>query len=297
MDAKTINKFPIRDYLAGLGIRPAKDRGYYGLYHSPMREDRNPSMKVDYEKNLWIDYGAGDGGTLIDLVMRLERCDAGQAMRLLEQKIPGAPSFSFHGDNPAPPQRETREPAITIERVLPLENPALIAYLNERGINIDIAREHCSEVHYSVAGKPYYAVGFRNDAGGYELRSKYFKGCTSKAPTTKDNGHPDCLVFEGFMNYLSFMTLKGNPQPGQNTVVLNSVTNLGKAKPFIASHERVYAYLDNDDAGRKSTAELKASCKILSDQSRHYRPHNDLNAYLKSRLPVKRSSLNRGRKP
>ena len=52
MDAKTINKFPIRDYLAGRGIRPAKDRGYYGLYHSPLREDRNPSMKVDSEKNL-----------------------------------------------------------------------------------------------------------------------------------------------------------------------------------------------------------------------------------------------------
>lgn len=294
MDAKTINKFPIRDYLAGMGIRPAKDRGYYGLYHSPFREDSNPSMKVDYEKNLWIDYGAGNGGTLIDLVMRLERCDAGQAMRLLEQKIPDAPSFSFQGNNIAP---QEREPAITIERVQAIENPALVAYLKERGINIDIAREHCRELHYSVAGKPYFAIGFRNDAGGYELRSKYFKGCTSKAPTTKDGGHPDCLVFEGFMNYLSFMTLKGNPHPEQNTVVLNSVTNLAKAKPFIASHEQVYAYLDNDDTGRKATAELKAACKNLSDQSVHYRPHNDLNAYLKSRLPVKGKNLNRGRKP
>lgn len=294
MDAKTINKFPIRDYLAGMGIRPAKDRGYYGLYHSPFREDSNPSMKVDYEKNLWIDYGAGNGGTLIDLVMRLERCDAGQAMRLLEQKIPDAPSFSFQGKNIAP---QEREPAITIERVQAIENPALVAYLKERGINIDIAREHCREVHYSVAGKPYFAIGFRNDAGGYELRSKYFKGCTSKAPTTKDGGHPDCLVFEGFMNHLSFMTLKGNPHPEQNTVVLNSVTNLAKAKPFIASHEQVYAYLDNDDTGRKATAELKAACKNLSDQSVHYRPHNDLNAYLKSRLPVKGKNLNRGRKP
>ena len=58
MDAKAINKFPIREYLAAQGIRPAKDRSYYGLYHSPLREDRTPSMKVDYDKNLWIDYGA-----------------------------------------------------------------------------------------------------------------------------------------------------------------------------------------------------------------------------------------------
>ena len=39
-----------------------------------------PSMKVDYDKNLWIDYGAGEGGTLIDLVMHMERCDAGEAI-------------------------------------------------------------------------------------------------------------------------------------------------------------------------------------------------------------------------
>ncbi len=85
MDAKTINKFPIREYLAARGIRPAKDRVYYGLYHSPLRKDSTPSMKVDYDKNLWIDYGAGEGGTLIDLVMRMDRCDAGEAMRRLEQ--------------------------------------------------------------------------------------------------------------------------------------------------------------------------------------------------------------------
>lgn len=288
MDAKIINQFPIREYLAGMGINPAKDRGYYGMYHSPFREDRNASMKVDYNKNVWIDYGDGDGGTLIDLVMRIENCDVGQAMRLLEQKTT---SFSFHGNNAPTPERES---AITIEKVQPIENPALLAYLKERGIDTDIAREHCSEVHYSVAGKSYFAVGFRNDAGGYELRNKYFKGCTSKAPTTKDNGHPDCLVFEGFMNWLSFMTLKGNPHPEQNTVVLNSVTNLAKAKPFIASHDQVYTYLDNDEAGRKATAELKAICKSLSDQSVHYARHNDLNDYLKSKLPVKVKSLDRG---
>ena len=102
MDAKAINKFPIREYLASRGIRPAKDRSYCGLYHSPLREDHMPSMKVDYDKNLWIDYGAGEGGTLIDLVMHMERCDAGEAMRRLEQWIDGGPISSFIGKNTAP---------------------------------------------------------------------------------------------------------------------------------------------------------------------------------------------------
>ena len=258
MDAKAINKFPIREYLASRGIRPVKDRGYYGLYHSPLREDRTPSMKVDYDKNLWIDYGAGEGGTLIDLMMRMERCDAGEAMRRLEQKITGMPAFSFLGySNPVSPHRES---AIAIEKVRPLENPALLAYLTERGIDFATARAHCSEVHYRVANKFYFAIGFCNDAGGWELRNRYFKGCTSKAPTIRRGDYPTCLIFEGFMDYLSFLTLKRNPTPPHNIVVLNSVTNLIKVVPFIASHERVYTYLDNDEAGRKATAELKAAC-------------------------------------
>lgn len=294
MDAKAINKFPIREYLASRGIRPAKDRSYCGLYHSPLREDHMPSMKVDYDKNLWIDYGAGEGGTLIDLMMRMERCDAGEAMRRLEQKITGMPAFSFLGySNPVSPHCES---AIAIEKVRPLENPALLAYLTERGIDFATARAHCSEVHYRVANKFYFAIGFCNDAGGWELRNRYFKGCTSKAPTIRRGDYPTCLIFEGFMDYLSFLTLKRNPTPPHNIVVLNSVTNLIKVVPFIASHERVYTYLDNDEAGRKATAELKAACCNLSDQSIHYRQYNDLNDYLRSRRPVKEHRRSRGRK-
>lgn len=261
MDAKTINKFSIKKYLAGRGIHPAKDRVYYGLYHSPLREDRNPSMKVDYDKNLWIDYGAGEGGTLIDLVMRLERCDAGEAMRRLEQWIGGAVISSFHGHNPIMPKRM---PSIIVEDVLRLENPALLSYLTERSIDLDTARMHCSEVHYRVADKFYFAIGFRNDAGGWELRNRYFKGCTSKAPATLNGGYPTCLVFEGFMDFLSYLTLKRTPNLSHNIAVLNSVTNLSKAVPFIASHEQVYAYLDNDEAGRRGPPNWNGHAQTVS---------------------------------
>ena len=151
-------------------------------------------------------------------------------------------------------------------------------------------------MHYRVANKFYFAIGFCNDAGGWELRNRYFKGCTSKAPTIRRGDYPTCLIFEGFMDYLSFLTLKRNPTPPHNIVVLNSVTNLIKVVPFIASHERVYTYLDNDEAGRKATAELKAACCNLSDQSIHYRQYNDLNDYLRSRRPVKEHRRSRGRK-
>lgn len=317
-DIQRIKQISIRDYLTQRGINPKQQNTRYGLYLSPLREEHSPSFKVDYMQNLWYDFGLGEGGSIIDLVMRMELCDAGEAMQRLERHIDGmqtsplspsgfsssrlgeaiqncsalAPQRRFIGKNPAP----QRPPSIVVEQVHPLDNPALLAYLTERGIDLAAACAHCSEVHYRVADKFYFAIGFRNDAGGWELRNRYFKGCTSKAPTTRRGDYPTCLVFEGFMDYLSFLTLKCTPNPPHNIVVLNSVTNLAKAVPFIASHERVYTYLDNDEAGQKVTAELKAACRNLSDQSVHYRPHNDLNDYLRSRRPVKEHRRSRGRK-
>ncbi|MDR1980821.1 MAG: hypothetical protein LBQ39_04260, partial [Tannerellaceae bacterium] len=129
MDSKTINQFPIRDYLAGSGIYPAKDNSYYGMYHSPFREDRDASMKVDYNKNLWIDYGTAEGGTLIDLVMRMENCSNGKAMQLLEQRITGVASFSFHRETGFQPEKQ--EQTIAISKVSELTNSSLLGYLRE----------------------------------------------------------------------------------------------------------------------------------------------------------------------
>ena len=47
---------------------------------------------------------------------------------------------------------------------------------------------------------------------------------------------------------------------------------------------------------RDGKKDIKAACRNLSDQSVHYRPHNDLNDYLHSRRPLKKHKQLRGRK-
>jgi len=292
MDSKIINQFPIRNYLAGSGIHPAKNNGSYGMYHSPFRDDHNASMKVDYNKNLWIDYGTGEGGTLIDLVMHLENCSNGKAMQLLEQKITGTASFSFHGQKDI--HSEKQEQAITIHKTDILTNPSLFGYLRERCINIEIARLHCREIHYSVNDKPYFAVGFRNDSGGYELRNKYFKGCTSKDITSvkSDNNNNTCQLFEGFMDYLSFLTMKNWQQSKADVIVLNSLTNLVKVKNSLTAYGSIATFLDNDEAGKRAVQELKSCYPNATDQSEFYAKHKDLNDYLcgKKLIPEKKKS-------
>lgn len=281
MTSKEINQYAIREYLAHLNIYPAKDKGYYGMYYSPFREDHNASMKVDYNKNLWFDYGIGLGGTLIDLVMRIENCYNGEAMKLLEKHISGLPSFSFHRnyDNYKPQIKQ--EPAINILNVTVLTNPALLQYLKERIINIEIAKEYCKEIHYSVNGKHYFAIGFQNNAGGYDLRNSYFKGCTNKDITTHSGNDKDiCLVFEGYIDYLSFLSLKDFKSANQDIIVLNSVANLFKGMDFIQSHPKVYTYLDNDEAGKYATNQIKSACNSVVDQSPKYSEYKDLNDLL-----------------
>lgn len=289
MDYKIINQYPIKDYLAEMGIHPAKDKGYYGMYHSPFREDKDASMKVDYDKNLWIDFGNNEGGTLIDFVMRMENCTNGEAMRLLEQKLSGTSSFSFHGNN-TPTHEKERETAMRITSITELNAPALLDYLKERGVDTDIAKQKCKEINYTVNDKPYYGIGFRNQSGGYEIRNPYFKGCI--AP--KDISHikqaekkETCYLFEGFMDYLSFLTLRKNQNPQypcldlQDYIILNSTANLPKAMRRLAEYERIHCFLDNDTAGKTAYKELEKEFGLrVRDASRRNSEHKDLNDFL-----------------
>ena len=293
-----IKQISIRRYLADLGISPAKDHSHYGMYNSPFREDHNASMKVDYPKNLWIDYGTNEGGTLIDLVMKMENCSLHKAITMLEQKYSHTDvgtyqsynrptgNFSFHRGKPGM-DLKSPEPSITILKVQPISNPALIEYLNERQISIGIARIHCSEVHYSVNDKPYYAVGFQNDKGGYELRSKYFKGCTSKDISSTKHGNNHCLLFEGFMDYLTFLTIKKLQNAPVDVIVLNSLANLPKVKNTLESYNSISAFLDNDQAGKRAVQELESIYKDVIDHSFLYFKYKDLNEYLCHKQQIK----------
>jgi hypothetical protein len=259
------NKISIKAYLASKGIHPVKDHGYYGMYRSPFREDTNASMKVDYNKNLWIDFGSNDGGTMIDMVMRINNCSLPQAMDEIKKycdttvnqynsTIVQSQSFSFHSNN-----SNKNTPAITIQKVLPITHKALIDYLSERKISLDIAKRYCSEIHYSVNGKPFFAVGFPNDSKGWILRSEPFKGCTSMDITTYDganntnNPKESCSVFEGFTDFLSCLTLKNTHVPQEDIIVLNSLSNLPKAIGKLKGYREIHTYLDNDNPGKKAT--------------------------------------------
>ena len=216
------NRISIRDFLARRGIQPKYERNGYGMYLSPLREERTPSFKVDYVRNLWYDFGLGEGGTLLTLVMRLERCDSREAVRRLqngEKRDAGSVSLSPGvGERPAaggplPVLRPATLPAFRILSDASLRHPALVGYLASRGIVLSVAAAFCREVRYEVNGRAFFAVGFRNDAGGWELRSDRFKGGSSpKHITTIGNRSDTVIAFFGAyfkVQQLIVMTVNG----------------------------------------------------------------------------------------
>jgi DNA primase len=273
-----MREIPIADFLSAMGIHPTKQKGNVLWYSAPYRMERRPSFKVDINRNVWFDFGIGKGGDIFDL--------AGEFIGS-EDFLLRAAFIARNGAYPLPiiehPQRnEEKEPVFNDIWVRPLQDTRLLGYLEERGINAHVAIPNCEEVRYRVRGKRYYAIGFRNDAGGLELRNRIFKGCIPpKDISLKRNGSDVCAVFEGFMDCLSAMQID---TIASDWLVLNSVSNVEKAVKALQGYERIECFLDNDDAGRRTFQRLRADLgKKVFDRSSLYADHKDLNEFLLSK--------------
>lgn len=166
MTYQEANNISIKDYLESLGILPVVDKLYYGMYRSPLRQDNTPSFKVDYGVNLWCDFGTGEGGSLIDLVMKQYGCNAYGAISRLEQGYYATNTFSFQGKglserNSAKEERKQPASPIEIRKIQPLQNQALINYLRSRSISPEVAADYVQEMYYRVNGKPLFALCFQ----------------------------------------------------------------------------------------------------------------------------------------
>mgnify|MGYP002519593302 CR=1 FL=1 len=156
----------------------------------------------------------------------------------------------------------------------------------------------------SVPDKQFYAIGFKNNSGGYVLRSSISKKCSSSDITTlnpqgdlTDKATGDkVLIFEGFMDFLSWMTDVKQMTPEYDCCILNSVTNIGKALPWIMKHNNIAAFMDNDQAGRSTLQKIidnvpeTAGDVCVYDMAKLYEGYNDLNEKLSDELQKEQHS-------
>ena len=196
---------PLTDFLHKLGLKSTKKRGNEVWFHAPYRSDRTPSFCVNTEKNIWNDFGAGMGGDIFTLAGLMTNSNDFVAQARYIGELTNNPV-----ERSAPPKYEPEPtvPQFTDVEVKPLSHPALLGYLRERGIPSDIATANCVEIHYRLHDKQYFAVGFPNEDGGYEIRNRFFKGSIPpKAVSLIRQGSTMVNVYEGFVDFLSGLTL------------------------------------------------------------------------------------------
>ena len=299
-DLSLIKRYPIVEYLERRGIRPVRRTPAYAMYRSPLREETRPSFKVDTEKNLWIDYAEGRGGSIIDLCMRLEGCTLSEAICRLGQK---ASEYTAHSYSKTEPriglnQTTTRQASGT-RRLIGISDtlsPHLQEYLTkERRIDLEKATPFLKCISYEVRGRRYEAIGFANSSGGYELRDNHlFKGTVAPkdiTPIFEDKAQP-VYLFEGFMDFLSFLSMKG--EVTNQCLVMNSVSNVARSIHYLNERNitSVRTFLDNDYAGQRAVQEFVNAGFKVEDMAVYYRDFKDLNDFHVSHVHEHEKSQN-----
>ncbi len=289
-DLSRIKRYPIVEYLERKGIKPVRRTPAYIMYRSPLRAETHPSFKVDTEKNLWIDYGEGRGGSIIDLCMRMEGCTLSEAIRRLGQNAPDNGTYNFLNDfvpnNPQPAMAVNG--ARRLIEISDTLSPHLQDYLTkERCIDLEKAMPFLKCISYEVRSRLYQAIGFANLSGGYELRDdKTFKGTIAPkdiTPIFTDRAEPVC-IFEGFMDFLSFLSMK--EEITNHCLVMNSVSNVARTIRYLNDRHltHIRAFLDNDEAGRRAVQDFIKAGFHVEDMNIHYKDFKDLNDFHVSRV-------------
>ena len=296
-EKKQLHSISIIEIMAHYGKRLDHTRS--GLYFSPFRDETNPSFHINERQNSWYDYGTGEGGSLFDFVCKFANISRGEVYDWLASFRNMVPESEYREVITPILQRPTHSSKIVIDSASHnFTRYKLVEYATSRAISKEILEKYCEEVIYhvdSVPDKQYYAIGFKNNSGGYVLRSSISKKCSSSDITTLDpqgrltdkvTGNK-VLVFEGFMDFLSWMTDVNQITPEYDCCILNSVTNIGKAMPWIMEHSSIAAFLDNDQAGKDTLQKIMdavpdtaAGDVSIYDMSRLYEGYNDLNEKL-----------------
>lgn len=261
-------------YLGSLGHSPAKIRGSEYWYLCPFRGEKTASFKINKELNRWYHFGIGKGGSLIDFGIAYFNCSVSAFISRFEDLKEHQPVTLAAAAAGANHQ-------VKVTGVKDLDYYALLGYLKERGISSATAKKYCKQVNFEIGDKKMFAIGFPNDIGGYELRAKFIKlAAEPKGITFFKQGHSEVAVFEGFVDFLSFIEFnQGNAFPPCDYLILNSTSFVEKVIPLLKDYSQGHLFLDHDAAGRKCTEMVRRQLPHFCDQSALYQGYADLNEW------------------
>ncbi len=278
MNCKQANEnISIREILESFSLFPSKDNRRAAFYLAFDREEKTPSLSVNYEKNTAFDFGTGMKYDNVSLIQGIKNCSVSEALEYLKR-------FDYSIPINKKMENEDFKPksGYQILEIKEVEHPSLVEYLKSR--KLDFLKSELKEIHYELNGKNYFGLGFKNDSDGYEIRNPYIKLCLGKKDLTSIHNQSKTLrIFEGFADYLSFKVLeKSLEKEPSDYIILNSVTMISKVKNQLENYQNIELFLDNDRTGDSVTEILKKQNSNISDERFLFKNHKDLNEFLSS---------------
>ena len=278
MNCSEAKNISIKAVLESFSFFPSKENSRTAFYFALDREEKTPSLSVDFIKNTAFDFGTGKSYDSISIVQAVKKCSVSDALKYLEQF-----NFSFQKQNL---KLENLPKGYEIIDVKEIQHPALIHYLKSR--NVEDQKKWVEEIHYRMNDKNYFGIGFKNDSGGYEIRNAYSKICLDKKDITSiKNDSKDVRVFEGFFDFLSFKKVENYLKKGTSDyLILNSVSMIHKVKNSLENYKHIELYFDNDEAGTRAVEMIKNDLKNAEDCRILYSSFKDLNDWLIQKNPT-----------
>jgi len=286
MNIEQANTISIFDYLDKINVKPHRHTGHRAVYLSPIREEKTPSFSVNIKKNCWFDHGLKIGGDLVGLVQKRlefqgEDSTVHDALRVIENiagYLPRVTTVKTVANDPD-------EPALSITSIAPISHSTLVKLLASRGISLDVAKQHLQQakVYNKNSQRHLFALVLENESEGYQLRNPHIKCCVGKKDVTVIRGEDEnriaVHVFEGDTDFLSVLEYRKVKQLKDDTIILNSVTQLEKAIALIKNYtyRTVYSWMDNDLAGMRATIALDDFIKTQKEL--RHKPMNGIYAY------------------
>ena len=176
MNCQEAKKIEITVFLNAIGQQPKRKFPGHWWYLSPLprngKQEQNPSFVVDILNNLWYDKALDTGGDLVKLVQLMHNTNTAGALQII-----GGNNLKFFSFD----QQKDFSDGVDVLHVQPVQNRALIQYLDHRCIPVSIARLYLVEMYYRVRDAKYFSLAFKNDRGGYALRNLYNKIAVSPA--------------------------------------------------------------------------------------------------------------------
>jgi hypothetical protein len=263
-------------YLSELGYKPEHTGPARAKYISPLRPETAASFVVNKKTNKWFDYGTRAHGDLIDFVQAYEGVTMTDAIQIING---GSCTRKFNPEE----FKEVQQTTINVSSIGAITSEHLIAYLEERRINMDVANKYCVQAKWQFSNNPAswnYGIAFRNDADGMEIRSPQFKvGTSPKTWRTIGEYTPECNVFEGFFDYMSCLSEYGVLGLKNQCYILNSLAFVHMMIEQFRGYDAVNVFFDNDAAGDSKVSLMRDEGVVINDRRALFTGYEDYNEY------------------